>query len=333
MRKSIIVVGITAALTLAACGSSSNTNDEPAAETQPTQTSSSESAPSEDTSSDSPTSAEEPADDADSDAAWEKAEADPDVAAMVPDTFRDKGSISNANTLAYPPLEYVDDDGELAGLNLDLVRAMGKVLDIEIDTQQVPFENQIPGLVAHRYDIAFTTFADTEERRKQVDFVDFMEGGIRVSVTSDNPLGIQGFEDLCGVTVGTNKGTMASEYVTNELTKECEDKGEPAPDLNVFPDQPSVVLALTNGRIQARIDDATTTSYYAEQSQGAVISVGEARAIDKLGMAIAKDNTELAKAAQAAIQKLIDSGVYLEILTEHGQEMNAIPEATINAGN
>jgi polar amino acid transport system substrate-binding protein len=340
MRKSIIAVGIAAVLTLAGCGSSGNGSSQTSEQTQPAESSTSTDAGAGETSTaessseeSSPTKSESQAPTEPDGAIWEKAEADPAVAEMVPQKFRDKGAISNANTLAYPPMEYVGKNGELAGLNLDLVRAMGRVMNIEINTQQVPFENQIPGLVANRYDIAFTTFADTEERRKQVDFVDFMEGGIRVSVTSDNPEDIQGFDDLCGVIVGTNKGTMASEYVTNELTKECEAKGAPAPDLRVFPDQPAVVLALTNGRIEARIDDATTSTFYAEQSDGGVISVGDARAVDKLGMAISKDNKELAEAARAAIQSMIDSGLYLEILTFHGQEMNAIPEATINAGN
>ena len=61
--------------------------------------------------------------------------------------------------------------------------------------------------------------------------------------------------------------------------------------------------------------------------------VGDQVEAGPYGIAVAKDNTELRDALQAAVQAIIDSGEYEKIIKKWGVEDGAITEAKINGGS
>ena len=60
----------------------------------------------------------------------------------------------------------------------------------------------IPGLAAGRYDLGASSFTDTKEREKTVDFVTYYSAGISFYAKSSSNPGVTKLADLCGKTVG-----------------------------------------------------------------------------------------------------------------------------------
>ncbi|WP_159500245.1 ABC transporter substrate-binding protein [Microbacterium sp. 18062] len=248
--------------------------------------------------------------------------------ALLPDEISDRGTLVVASSLSYPPFEYTTTDGVNEGFDIDLVAALSDALGLEVDLQKIPFEGQITGLTNSRFDLAMATFTITPERLEQVNFVQFLSAGTVVSVLKGSDVGIDGVSSLCGHTVGVQTGS-AAEVQVQTLNDECVEGGESEIVVSTFPDQSSLVQAVLNGRVEARLDDSTTTAYINEQVDGQLEDIGEAYATSPTGFAIAKDNDGLLAATRVALQGLIDDGTYSQLAEEWGQSKNTVTEATV----
>ncbi len=90
------------------------------------------------------------------------------------------------------------------------------------------FETIIPGLAAGRYDLGMSSFTDTKEREKTVDFVDYFSAGISFYAKRDGEPGrAPRVADLCGKTVAAEKGTVEAEEAEAQ-SKKCTKEGKKA---------------------------------------------------------------------------------------------------------
>ena len=111
------------------------------------------------------------------------------IAAQVPAPIKSKGTLNVATEAQYAPNEFIAPDGHtIIGMDADLMRALGEVMGLKVNLINANFETIIPGLSAGRYDIGASSFTDTKEREKVVDFVDYFSAGISFyAKTSANP--------------------------------------------------------------------------------------------------------------------------------------------------
>ncbi len=251
---------------------------------------------------------------------------------LLPSEIRDNGTLTVASGLNYPPFEYTTAQGVNEGMDIDLVNALGQALGLKIEIVQTPFENTIAGLTNNRYDIGMATFTITKERRQQVNFVQFLTAGSVVSVQKGTSNGIEGTSTLCGHKVGVITGSAAQTQVAT-LSQECAKAGEPQIDVSVFQTQSALVQGVLNGRVDAKLDDSTTSDYVNKQVGGKLMDVGDAYDAQPTGFAVARNQPELLKSAQVAMQGLIDDGVYKQIAEKWGQTKNTVSTATIFTEN
>ena len=95
------------------------------------------------------------------------------------------GKLAIANTLEYAPFEFIDENGKQVGINIELAEEAAKLLGAELEVTRIPFPSMIPGLAAGRFKVAWETFAATDDRLKQVDFVMFIKSGIVASTIAN----------------------------------------------------------------------------------------------------------------------------------------------------
>mgnify|MGYP001758907811 FL=1 len=69
---------------------------------------------------------------------------------------------------------------------------------------------------------------------------------------------------------------------------------------------------------------------YAESRNPKFATIGEAFQVAPQGPVTAKDNPELAKAIQAGLQKMMDTGMLKDVLAPWGEEFIALNYATLN---
>ncbi|MGM0502854.1 MAG: transporter substrate-binding domain-containing protein, partial [Bacillota bacterium] len=118
------------------------------------------------------------------------------------DQIQEEGKLTIGMSADYKPFEYTDDDGEIVGFDVDIAKAIGDQLGIEVEFVDTAFDGLIPGLKSEKYDLIMSAMTITEERAKAVDFTDqYFNAGQVVAVMADNN-DIKGPEDLEGKKVG-----------------------------------------------------------------------------------------------------------------------------------
>jgi len=240
----------------------------------------------------------------------------------------DTGKLAIANTLEYAPFEFIDENGKQVGINIELAEEAAKLLDAELDVTRMPFPSMIPGLAAGRFKVAWETFAATEDRLKQVDFVMYVKSGIVASTTADKASQFQGENNLCGKRVGVIGGSV-SDFVADRLSGECKEKNLPEIAKSVFPEGKDIIQAALSDRVDARLDDATASGYFEVTSKGQMVVVPGLYDVAPLGIAVPKGDTETAEMLRAAIEELIRNGTYKTIMAKYGMTSAMIEEAYV----
>ena len=98
--------------------------------------------------------------------------------ALLPAEVKDSGTLIVGIDPTYPPNEFKDADGNPIGWGAELGAAVAAKLGLEVEYQVSKFDNIIPSITGGKADIGVSSFTDTVEREKQVDFVNYYEAGI-----------------------------------------------------------------------------------------------------------------------------------------------------------
>jgi polar amino acid transport system substrate-binding protein len=251
------------------------------------------------------------------------------IAAQVPAAIKSKGTLNVATEAQYAPNEFIAPDGHtIIGMDADLMKALGEVMGLKVNLINANFETIIPGLAAGRYDVGASSFTDTREREKTVDFVDYFSAGISFyAKTSANP-GVEALKDLCGKTVAVEKGTVEQEE-SEAQSKKCPKEGKKSVNVLVFPGQNAVNLAVSSGRAELGMADSPVVAYQIKQSNGQFKLIGKSYAFAPYGIAIPK-KTGMTQPILAALKELIAKGTYTQILEKWGIESGAIKEPKVN---
>ena len=153
----------------------------------------------------------------------------------MPAKVKADGKLVIATDASYAPNEFtLEGSDEIIGMDVDLGKAIGKVLGVEVEFVNASFDGILAGLQAGRYELGMSSFTDTKEREQTVDFVTYLEAGTSTMVRKCNPKDIKATEDLCGKKVGAENGTTQLDQLTKpdvegSVVKACEDAGKEPP--------------------------------------------------------------------------------------------------------
>jgi len=263
----------------------------------------------------------------------EGVEVDEDLAALVPDDVRSAGVLTVGSPMRAAPSNFYAEDGTTpTGYEVDLARAIGRTLDLEVEHEAMAFNTLITSLETERIDVVMAAMNDTPERQQKIDFVDYLTSGIVFTVQKDNPEGIAGPMDLCGKTVTVGLGTSQEKY-SEELSAECTAAGEDAIEIAVDSEHSQRINSLRTGRSDALVMDLGGAVYTAQTAgDGEFFEVVDHELINgaPYGIGVNKQDPQLRDAVQQALQSLMADGTYLEILTAWGVQDGAIDEAAVN---
>jgi len=257
------------------------------------------------------------------------ASADKKVAAEVPAQVKSKGTVTVATDPTYPPNEFpAPGSGAIQGMDVDLARALGSTMGIKVNVVKATFDSIIPGLAAHKYDFAMSSFTDNKERQKTVDFVTYFSSGTSFYTKAQGGATVNTLADLCGHKVAVEKGTtQATDAAAQD--KKCSSSGKPAVTVQVFPGQDGANLAISSGRADVGMADSPVAAYQVKQSGGQFKLVGQTYGTAPYGIAVPK-GSGMTKPLQDALKVLIGNGQYKMILQKWGVEQGAITEPKIN---
>ncbi|RGE22007.1 ABC transporter substrate-binding protein [Leucobacter sp. wl10] len=255
---------------------------------------------------------------------------EPDQAAvdLLPAEVKKSGVLRIGTDAQYPPNEYKDADGNPTGWGVDLAEAVSAKLGLDPQWEILGFDSIIPRIQEGALDMGSSSFTDTVERQKSVDFVNFLNAGTQWAAAAGSNVNP---DSACGLTVAVQATTVQDTDELPAKSKACTDAGKEAIEILRFEGQPEATQAVVDGRADAFSADLPVTGDAVAKLSGQLEAVGDVFDAAPYGFATQKDS-DTTKAVQAALQSLIDDGTYLEILTGAGIEAGAVDEATINAG-
>ena len=252
-----------------------------------------------------------------------------EIAALVPDDIKKRGTLRNGASTGYAPAEYMDTDGQTPiGYDIDINKALAKVMGLNGgDTKHSEFPTIIPAL-GTKFDVGISSFTITSEREQQVNMVSYLNVGSAWGVAAGNPKNFDP-SDACGATIAVQTGTAQEEYATT-LSNECVAAGKSK--ITVMPHelQTDIATKLIGGQYDATLADSTVIGYTSAQSAGKIEQLGDTFESAPQGVAVAKDDAQLTEAVQKAMQYLMDNGYLNDILASYGAENAALTTATLN---
>ena len=258
---------------------------------------------------------------------------DPAAAKLLPQSYKDKGELTVAMDLHYPPTTFLANDNSTPiGLNPDIARLVAKKLDLKLKFENTSFDTIIPGIDGGRYDFTVTTMSPTAERLKVLDMIDYFNGGLSVAVSAGNPLNISN-DDMCGRNIAVTKGSNAQlKHLPNISEWTCTSKGKPAINAVTLPNVQEALTQLTSKRIDGILYD-TPSLVWADQQQPntfASLSPQVDTRSDHVAAIGLKKGSPLTPALQKATQSVLESREYKKSLGDWGLESGAITEAKLN---
>ena len=230
------------------------------------------------------------------------------------------GVLNVGSDIAYAPFEFYQEGTEIEdGLDIDLAEAIADALGVDIEFLNTGFDGIIPALQTEDFDVIVSAMTITDERSELIDFVAYITVGTGIVVPAGNPNSIQGLDDLCGLTVAVQVGTIQVDML-NEQNDKC---AEPI-DVVTFDTNPLAVEDLRTGGADANFSDFPVAAEDAAQSGGDLEVVDPQVAPEPYGIGLRKESTELNDVIADAIQAIRDSGKYDQILAEWGLESVAL---------
>ncbi|TYQ09117.1 UNVERIFIED_ORG: polar amino acid transport system substrate-binding protein [Gordonia westfalica J30] len=252
----------------------------------------------------------------------------PAIAALVPPEIARTGRLVVGVNVPYQPNEFKGPDGKIIGYDVDLMNAVGKVLNLLPVYKESQFDTIIPSVQAGTYQVGMSSFTDTLEREKQVDFVTYYSAGVQWAQSADSDETVDP-ANACGRRVAVQTTTYEDTDEIPAKSAECVAKGLRPIDKVKFDSQDEAVNALILGRVEAMSADSPVTAYAIKRTNGKLKAAGELFDSAPYGWAVRK-GSPLGPAMQEAVQYLMDNGQYEEIAANWGLQEGMIDVSVIN---
>lgn len=255
------------------------------------------------------------------------------LAAGLPPASASSGTLKIGSNIQNPPNNFYAEDGKtVIGSEVDLAKAIAAKLGLKVEYSDMAFSSLITSLQSGRIDMTMAAMNDTAERQQAIDFVDYFTSGITIMVQKGNPSSVKGPDDLCGKGVAVNLGSSQETYAKEQSTK-CVAAGKGEVTVTATDSDTQNQNQLRTGRVAAILNDLPTAVYVAQTAgKGEYFEVVKADPINggPYGIGVNKDNPQLGKSIQAALQALVDDGTYTKILESWEVSQGAIAKVTIN---
>jgi polar amino acid transport system substrate-binding protein len=247
------------------------------------------------------------------------------LAAQVPDAIKADGKLVVGTDPTYEPSEFKDSSGKIIGFDVDLGVAIARKLGLTAEFKESKFDNIIPS-IGTKYELGMSSFTDSKEREKSVDFVTYFSAGTAWAAkdASLDP------NNACGKKVAVQTGTVQETEDLPAKNKKCADAGKPKITVLRYDAQDEATNAVVLGRADAVLADLPVIVAAVTKTNGALQRVGENYDAAPYGIALSKNSGTLKDAVLGAVKALIAEGTYKAVLERWKVADGAIPNPGVN---
>lgn len=228
------------------------------------------------------------------------------------------GTLKMSTNPTLPPLQYVDGEGNLKGMRIELGEEIAKRLCLKADYTRIEFSAMVPGLQGGRWDMINTGIFFTPARAKIMYMIPYESQAISVSTQPNDNSKISKIEDLSGKSVGVEIGGFEETTIRN-ISKELEAKNLPPINIHTFDNFTVAFQALRAQQVSAVITiDAVAADYQHKGMFKQVLS-----GLEPTPVAIAFKDPKLADATAKVLNQMNADGSLPALFKKYGAEMTS----------
>lgn len=228
-----------------------------------------------------------------------------------PANIKKAGKIVYCSDITYPPEEFYK-GSKAIGSDIDIGTEIAKRMGVKAQFKNTGFDGIIAALLAKRCDAVISGMNDTSDRRKSVNFVDYLSVGQSLMVKKGNPKNIHTLADLSGKRVSVEVGTTNKDFLDAESTK-LQAKGKAAITVVTFAKDTDAAAALATDRVDAYFGDSPVVAYYISTNSSFAFAGQPINPIP-VGIALRKADKLLRKDVQKAVSQMYHGGKMKKIL-------------------
>ncbi|WP_409228501.1 transporter substrate-binding domain-containing protein [Gudongella sp. SC589] len=201
----------------------------------------------------------------------------------------------------FPPYEYVDDEGNFKGFNVDLLKAIALVTGMEFEFMPMKWEDAYVSVHQGKADI-IQGMKESDERRNKFLFSESLLMNSQSIFVLDENTDIRNENDLAGKLVALNKEDTVLEEISgirDAKIIEYETLGK-------------ALDSLLSGEVDALVGNTLTVNYLCKEKNSIelVKIVGDSINEQKYSIAVHRNNTELMKKLNEGIIEIQENGMY-----------------------
>ena len=220
--------------------------------------------------------------------------------------IKEAGKLIVATSPDFPPFENLE-DGEVVGIEVDIMNKVCEKLGVELVLEQMDFDSVLLGIQAGKYDVGMSGITVNADREKNMLFTDpYCLAAQAIVVKADSAIASKA--DLAGKSVAVQTGTTAESF--------CMDNGY---DVKSFAANSDAQSALTTGKVDAWvIDDLTAAAMVAEynaDNADQLVILPEAMTTEPYAFAFSFGSEDLVAEINKILADLIADGTVEQAFT------------------
>ncbi|NBR33313.1 MAG: amino acid ABC transporter [Rhodobacteraceae bacterium] len=203
---------------------------------------------------------------------------------------------------AYPPYNYIDDKGEVAGFERELGDELCARAELTCEWVTNDWDSIIPNLVSGNYDTIIAGMSITDERKEKIDFT--------TNYTQPDPsayLAMSEGVDVANGVIAAQASTIQASYIAQSGATLIE-----------FATPEETIAAVRNGEADAVLADRAYLEPIAAEGGDLVMLEQNVLIGGGVGMGIRKSDTELRDKFTAAIESMKADGTLNALIAKHG---------------
>lgn len=161
----------------------------------------------------------------------------------------------------FAPMGFTDDNGEIVGFDIDLAKAVGEKMGVDVEVKPIDWDSKDMELSSGKIDVIWNGFSITDERRQEVLFSNpylSTKQSIVVKKGSD----ITKKADLAGKKIALQDGSTSEDALKAD-TATYESVGDD--NISRFKENSQVLMEVDSGRADAAVIDEVFVRYYLQK--------------------------------------------------------------------
>lgn len=223
---------------------------------------------------------------------------------------KEEKTLTLATSADFPPYEYVGDNGDYAGIDIEIAQAIADKLGYKLVVENMDFDSVIGAVSTGKADMGMAGLTVTDERLESVDFSSSYATGIQSVIVAENSeitsvddLYAEGAAYKVGVQLSTTGDIYFSDDIADNLTT-C--------TIEEYQSGAEAVASLTSGKIDAVIIDNEPAKSFVAANAGLKI-LDTQYAEEDYAIAFAKGSA-LTADVNKALEELIADGTVKAIV-------------------